>query len=311
MLPFDILVDLLKILSLRELSTLQSLYWPLQSQIKTELIKRAKEGLQCGAAIYITIPTTLDTLGSLYRFCNPVSTPTLHIAFRYVAFMGGGLTYGNGTYMLKPWKSNYAGYEGWDGGDDPRPLADIQKLYFTFPDTIDNDYSFVCAYDKGDSKSVFPPISPDGIQHLYLNQLSLADVFCIEARDIEWMLKTDNTLPQDRKWKLEYPLQRLQQLQFDFYITESDGEWRDCPFCHKWSFVGFDLTEGITVFPKSGKWLYDEEDKEQVFKDAKWMVENWGSFGESDFCTCYLSDDGKSFWVEFLEKVGYGRSSCT
>jgi hypothetical protein len=225
--------------------------------------------------------------------------------------MGGDLTYGNGTYMLKPWKWDYAGYEGWDGGDDPRPLADIQKLYFTFPDTIDDDYSFVCAYDKGDSKSVFPPISPDGIQHLYLNQLSLADVFCIEARDIEWMLKTDNTLPQDRKWKLEYPLQRLQQLEFDFYITESDGEWRDCLFCHKWSFVGFDLTEGITVFPKSGKWPYDEEDQEQVFKDAKWMVENWGSFGESDFCTCYLSDDGKSFWVEFLEKVGYGRSSCT
>jgi hypothetical protein len=275
MLASDIFVYLLKFVSLRELSILQSLYWPLRSQVKLELLKRAKEGLQYGAAIYFTIPTTVDILGSLYRSHNFGSMPTLNLPFRYVAPMGNGLMLGNGTEMLKLGKWDYDRYGSWDDAwGVPRPPADIQKLYFTFPDTISYDeYSFVCVYNRDESKPVFPPISPEGIQHLCLNQLNLADVYCIETWEIEWMLKTDNTWTQDRKWELEFPLQRLTELDCYFHIVDFAKDWGGCCVCGKWDyFEGFDYAHYITVIPKT---LDDEQKEERSFKSDQRIVQKY------------------------------------
>jgi hypothetical protein len=206
-LPLEIWLDILRLVSLRELSVLQSNCWLLRHAVGVELERRAKQGLQNEqSAVYLTVREPRREIIPFFLFSTPITR-----VYRFGCYEAGpGVLrfrdpeeledhyiewYGQSTYVR-------AGFYGTAGL--------YRTLYLSFP--ADISYSGLLIYELEDSK---PEAS--SVTHYSCNPLRLRGFFCVETQYLDALIateKADSYLGQ----KTEFPLQPL-KLDFDFVLS--------------------------------------------------------------------------------------------
>jgi hypothetical protein len=150
MFPFDVWEIILKSVSLRALGDLQSVNWFLRCAANADFSKRAKLGVGSGkATLYWRVGPHLNrSWGQRKREADRV--------FRYEQ-MPGELVRFSGAQVLQRW--NVAGrmYSGWcHRWEGLRRPAELQNIFLSFPDTIDQDCSAFCVYKRDDTQRMYP-----------------------------------------------------------------------------------------------------------------------------------------------------------
>jgi hypothetical protein len=217
-LPLEIWLDILRLVSLRELSVLQSNCWLLRHAVGVELERRAKLGLQNEkSAVYLTVREPRREVIPFFLFTTPITR-----AYRFKCYEAGpGIlrfrdpeeledhyteSYGPPTYV----RAGFYGTAGLYHIYGAKLPAQMQALYLSFP--ADIYYSGLLIYELEDPK---PEVS--GVSHYSCNPLRLRGFFCVETQYLEALIateKADSYLGQ----KTEFPLQPL-KLDFDFVLS--------------------------------------------------------------------------------------------
>jgi hypothetical protein len=242
-------------------------------------------GLKSGKARFsFTIPYTYTVLPDHYLCDDIVHTDVMPVMFynqvedKLIFYNPCVYVHGGGGY----WSDiNYT----------TRPPKEFLRLYLSFPDPVDTHYLAVCLYAKDDSRPVFAPISSDTIR-LSLNQFSLTSVCCINGPDLDKVVKRNNPWVNER-WKVQFPLPPLEQLDFDFFITERQRT-QTCTKCNKSSSRIFngaaaEIIGSITALPKTWRWSYDVEEEFEIEKE--WVEELGVVSLRSFFCDCWSDEE--------------------
>jgi hypothetical protein len=175
----------------------------------------------------------------------------------------------------------------------------MMRLYLSFQDPVDEDYTVFCVYKEKRARKEDRRPNPDGREMVFLSpyRMSLRAVFCIERTKADGMMNPYCDRPWgEKRWEVEFPLPLLEELEFEFVVTEFESE--ECEDCqllvnHK-NLV--DYVREITVLPKAGSWPFDDE--EELVKTRRY-VEERGFVRKHSLCGCDGQDLSKE-WLDFL-----------
>jgi hypothetical protein len=234
--PLEIWLEIMKLVSLRELSILQTKCWFFRSAVNMELARRTKRGLQnIKSAVYLTVNGRDREMSPLEWLIPPLTR-----VFRSVCYRAGtgGLRFGGPQEDLPALPSRCMGFPGLG----PRPakfrgesrrfhtyaekLPDQMKaLYLSFPD--DDNYTGLFIFQRDDQTPIKPTDS------IYSKTpLRLCGFFCVDTGEFEaWIVPQGSDFHFRTRTGL--PLQLL-EIDFDFVLSHCRYRCGECKKLVPW-----------------------------------------------------------------------------
>jgi hypothetical protein len=325
-LPVELWPTICESLSVRDLSRVQSVSWALRYAVKVELKKRAKRGLnnleENGKPnLYCKISKFIKCTSPTYG----TSEARVDVPYRYDQMSDGkGLRFGN-CHRISV-KTNHNLRDWIFGWDSEGPIENwgavrrhcgtehnrIERMYLSFPDPVDDDYTVFCVYTRyfrprgrGVWEDWDHKPTDEELTLLWLHEMGLQAVFCIETHKIDGMMNPWCDRPWgEKRWVVEFPLPLLKELEFDFVITGFQAEMcNQCELFERNDFIADFVTE-FTVYPRTGTWPFDdEEDVERT----KCYAKEQGVLRMRELCECggLKLDQKWEYFSSFLYYRGF------